>query len=192
MATIPDEQRRAFRDLVHRFKRFREELSPDQRRMMTALRGAGRFGLGRIPAAPQMPFQPFQVMDPYPLDWSSVFDFSQDAAGHIVITLNFAGYVRKGSVVPMQTCIFSSALVPNAPGTVAVAPPTIYDSAITFTTDQTVDQLLQFQPDAAFYLTLVGTNRGQGAVTDQEGVLLDGDYDGLPGGDWVQGFGIVG
>src|SRR5262249_52743530 len=101
-----------------------------------------------------------------------------------VITVYVEGELT-GSVVPTKTCIFSSMLVPNAPGTVAAAtPPLICNGAITFTTDQTVDQLLWFEPGAVFYLTLIGTNRGQEAVTDQMRVPLDGDYDGVPGGDW--------
>ncbi|MCQ1535732.1 hypothetical protein FTO70_08585 [Methanosarcina sp. KYL-1] len=64
----------------------------------------------------------------------------------------------------------------------------------------TGSRMLMFRPNkpypmnhegATIKITLIGTDTGMGAITDSEGVFLDGDKDGKPGGDFEYTFHIV-
>ena len=169
-----------FVELVKRFKEFRDDLSPEDRRIMTTWLGGGR----SVAHKGWAPIIPLEIIYPAPYP-AGVGDY--DATGvNLRLTVEFIGNVNVASVKPQQTITLATALDQNAAGAVVgVAPTHGGNSAILFTTTKTIDQLLFQGPDAGFTLTLIGTNHGLGVVVDDHGNALDGDGDGVPGGDYV-------
>ena len=47
-------------------------------------------------------------------------------------------------------------------------------------------------PDFNFSIRLIGVDKGNGVVKSMKGQVLDGDYNGLAGGDYKMGFTIPG
>jgi len=133
-----------------------------------------------------------RVTAPLPTDpVARVNGYSRDGNGRLVITITFNEPVKQSSVVVGKTLIVSGQADNNAAGTLAWSPD---GKTVTFTSTKTLDQLIspRSTTDAFFTLTIIGTDSGQGAVTDASGNRLDGDYDGTAGGDYKMSFTLIG
>jgi hypothetical protein len=135
----------------------------------------------------------FQVSDPRPSDFNAVYNgFSQDAAGHIVIPVTFNEAVDQSTVAVGVTLFLKFTKDPNTTATLSWSADS---KKLTITTVKTRDQLMSFNPDDGFCLTLRGSSKiipNGSVVKSRAGVVLDGNYDGKPGGNYNMCFFIIG
>jgi hypothetical protein len=135
----------------------------------------------------------FQVSSPKPTDFNAVYNgFSQDAAGHMVIPVTFTQPVNQSTVIVGRTLFLKFTKDANAAATLSWSADS---KTLTITTVKTRDELMSFNPDDGFCLTLRGSSKLTPAgniVTNQKGIALDGNYDGKPGGDYHMCFFIIG
>ncbi|MEJ0105139.1 MAG: hypothetical protein WDO19_22435 [Bacteroidota bacterium] len=135
----------------------------------------------------------FQVSAPNPSDFNAVYNgFSQDASGRMVIPVTFTKAVDQSTVVVNQTLFLKFTKNPNAGATLVWSADS---KTLTITTVQTRDELMSFNPDDGFCLTLKGSSKIESkgnVVKSKAGVILDGDYNGKPGGDYHMCFFIIG
>ncbi len=134
------------------------------------------------------PNTPFVVVSPDQSDYNPAGGtFSVDGDGYLVISVTFNRPVDLNSVVPATTVYFEGDAISQ--GTV------IFSNAnktITFTaTDETVD-FATISGSWFFDFLLIGTDDGDGAVTDANGMVLDGDEDGEAGGNFELNLYIIG
>ncbi|HTK20299.1 MAG TPA: hypothetical protein VL442_12315 [Mucilaginibacter sp.] len=131
----------------------------------------------------------FRVTAPLPSDTTATVNgFSTDASGHLVITVSFSDPVNESTVIPQRTLILKFAKNANENATLTW----LNSKTLKIVTVDKRDDLMVFAPDGSFSLTLIGTDVGNGAVKSTSGAILDGNYDGKPGGDYVKGFTIIG
>src|SRR6266545_275031 len=126
--------------------------------------------------------EPLQVVDPPQSNSPDPFRFSTDATGHCTVIITFNRPVDESSVIVGSTFFFSGSLNPSAPGNITWASD---DTAMTFVTQDRLDQIVFFGPDGFFSVRLVGTDAGAGVVRDRLSLQpLDGNSDGTPGDDY--------
>jgi len=132
----------------------------------------------------------FQVVYPKPVDPSENTSGPPiNAAGQLVITIQFTDPVNLGSLVMGKTVLLS---FPGNPSVAANLSLSIDLKTLTITTKDIASNLLHLSPDGGFTLQLVGTDRGNGVITTTSNTVLDGDYDGKPGGNYVKQYHIIG
>lgn len=130
------------------------------------------------------------VLTPNPTNATAqVNGYSMDNAGHYIIVVKFNMAVDPSTVMVGKTLNLRFAKDPNA--TAALSWSATNDQ-LTITTTKTRDELNLFHPDDAFTVTLIGTDAGNGAVKSKSGKILDGDYQGGAGGNYVMSFTLIG
>jgi len=146
-------------------------------------------GCGTEVAKTHLP--PTVVTLPDPANPTNNSDWTKDADGHMVIHVAFSRDVRRDTVekgltfflkTPRQTLSTEGSFVWKS------------DHEVDFVTAQTYDWLIM-APDANtnVTLTLYGTRYGPNSamvITDKYGHALDGDSDGVEGGNYTVKFGI--
>lgn len=132
----------------------------------------------------------FRVTSPTPSDVTATYNgFSSNSSGQLIIKLNFSDPVNQSTVIAQKTLLLKFTKNANAAATLSWS---LDSKVLTITTVETRDNLMSFQPDDGFTITLIGRDRGNGVVKSSGGTILDGDYDGNAGGDYRKGFFIVG
>jgi hypothetical protein len=135
----------------------------------------------------------FQVSAPRPTDFNAVYNgFSQDALGHMVIPVTFTEAADQSTVTVGVTLFLKFTRDANANATLSWSADS---KTLTITTVKTRDDLMSFNPDDGFCLTLRGSSKiipNGSVVKSNRGVALDGNYDGRPGGDYHMCFFIIG
>jgi len=153
-----------------------------------------------------VPNTPFVVIDPDPNDIEPVVyiskvygftttapskTFSVDLMGYIQISVTFDRPFDVSSVLSGQTIYFEG----NA----------ISAGGITFSEENTKLTFISAEPYPTFSsgsgglayfiypfnFVLVGDDAGNGVILDSNGMALDGDGDGIPGGDYVLGLSVM-
>lgn len=114
-------------------------------------------------------------------------DFSIDAGNHLVISVKFSEDVDMSTLVPQTNVILVTEKIANAPITIAAG-----NSAdeIIITSVDVVGDLLIFDADGFFSLQIGSV--GGDTIRSTSGAVLDGDADGLPGGDYTTQFVLLG
>ena len=107
--------------------------------------------------------------------------------GKLQIRVQFNDPVDMASIVRGTNVILHTEKVANATITV-VAGATANEIVVTSVQDY--GDLLIFDPDGFFDLTIIGS--GARPVRNTAGDALDGDADGVAGGDWNTGFVLLG
>lgn len=134
------------------------------------------------------PNPPFVVVTPDQSDYNPAGGtFTTDGAGHLIITVTFNRALDLNSVVPAATIYFEGYAISQ--GTVEFSNG---NKTVTFTT---TDQWSAFAtPGQMIYFDflLIGTDAGNGVVKDSNGMVLDGDEDGVAGGNYVLHLYIIG
>lgn len=142
---------------------------------------AGALGLMVI-LATGCPPALFQVT--YPVNSQN---YTINASNQLVITVQFTEPVRMSSLLAGTSVILVTEKKPVAPITIAAGASA---DEIVITTVDAYGDLLTFDPDGFFSLTLKGT--GDNRVRSRAGAVLDGDADGAAGGDFVFQFTLLG
>jgi hypothetical protein len=132
----------------------------------------------------------FRVTAPLPSDTTAAVNgFSMDPTGHLVIKVTFSDPVDRSTVITQKTLILKFAKNANESATLLWSAD---NKTLTITTVDRRDDIMTFSPDGGFSLTLIGVDTGNGVVKSTKGAILDGDYSGKPGGNYVKGFTIIG
>lgn len=108
---------------------------------------------------------------------------------HIVIEVTFNRGVDRSTVIVGKTLVLKTQQDPHAHVSLTWSENA---TSLSLRTTKVVEDLLKFDPDGHFTLTLIGTDTGEGAVTDRNGHPLDGESDGVDGGDYQTSFTLVG
>ena len=114
--------------------------------------------------------------------------FTTDGEGHVKVNFTFNRPVNVATLVGGQTVYIQS-------GVNIVSGGITYDTetnTATFTSTQPIGDWCSFSPDCTFSFVVVGTDAGQGAVTDADGMHLDGDEDDTPGGNYELTLTVIG
>ena len=134
------------------------------------------------------PNPPFVVVSPDQSDYNPAGGtFSSDGYGHLIISVTFNRPVDINSVVPAATIYFEGDAISE--GTVIFSNG---NKTITFTTTDEVADFATMGGNAVFDFLLIGTDDGNGVVMDSNGMVLDGDEDGLAGGNYELNLYIIG
>jgi hypothetical protein len=134
------------------------------------------------------PNPPFVVVSPDQSDYNPAGGtFSSDGNGHLIISVTFNRPVDINSVVPAATIYFEGDAISE--GTVIFSNG---NKTITFTTTDEVADFATMGGNAVFDFLLIGTDDGNGVVMDSNGMVLDGDEDGLAGGNYELNLYIIG
>jgi hypothetical protein len=132
----------------------------------------------------------FQIASPKPSDPAeNTSGPPVNADGHLVITLKFTDPVDINSVVFDKTFFLDFSKKPGAHASFNWSADA---KTLTITTDDQRSDLVSLLPDGGFTVRLIGTDKGNGTVKSTNGVILDGDYDGKPGGDYIKVYRIIG
>jgi hypothetical protein len=135
-----------------------------------------------------VPNEPFVVISPNQDNYNPAGGtFTTDGSGHLIITVTFNRPVDPTTVVPAVTIYFEGDAISQ--GTVSF---TNQNKTLTFTTTDEIGDLGTFSPDFNFDFFLIGTDVGSGFITDENGMVLDGDEDGEAGGDYELNLIILG
>lgn len=133
----------------------------------------------------------FQISSPKPSDpTATVNGFTVLPSGHIEINVVFNEDVDPNTVIVGKTLFLKFTKNANEDATLLWDPGS--KKKLKITTVDKRDDLMVFDPDDGFLLTIVGRDAGNGAVKSVGGTLLDGDYDGKAGGDYRMSFTIIG
>ncbi|MBN2350766.1 MAG: fibronectin type III domain-containing protein [Bacteroidales bacterium] len=114
--------------------------------------------------------------------------FTLDGTGHAKINITFNRAINVSTLVGGQTVYIQS-------GTNIVSGGITYDTGTntaTFTSTQPIADWCSFSPDCTFKFIVVGTDAGQGAVLDTDGMHIDGDEDDTPGGNYELTLTVIG
>jgi len=134
------------------------------------------------------PNTPFVVVDPDQSDYNPAGGtFTTDGSGHLIISVTFNRPVDLNSVIPATTVYFEGDAISQ--GTVVFSNG---NKTITFTTTDEWGDFATISGSAFFDFLLIGTDAGGGVITDSNGMVLDGDEDGLAGGDYELNLYIIG
>jgi len=114
--------------------------------------------------------------------------FTLNGENQLEIAVSFNRPVRLQSLVPGET-IYVLAHSTVYTGTVAMSNG---DKTVTFTSAETMSAICSGGGDCLFTFHVIGVDTGSGAVMDTGDMVLDGDEDGAPGGDYVLNLLIVG
>jgi hypothetical protein len=111
--------------------------------------------------------------------------FEVDNTGRVHITATFNRPLDISSVQSGQTVYFQGTTV--SPGDVSLSE---NNTILTFVSNQAFNIFGEISQSASYTIytfdfILVGENAGNGNILDNEGIALDGDEDGLSGGDFV-------
>lgn len=139
------------------------------------------------------------VLHPDPTNPSSIAQWEWNNQGQIVIYVVFSAPVNQASVIPQQNVILRTRKKPDAP----IFIQWVSDTSMLITSQDSWENLLVPNPDDLFALTLIGTDitipgaipgthYTRFGITDQFGNLLDGNYDGVPGGNYEAFFVLIG
>jgi len=146
------------------------------------------------------PSTPFFVVDPDKNDYeASVYvdhsdgyqtltpsaTFQVDTLGHVHITVSFNKPLDESSVVSENTVYFEGREV--SPGDLSFSEDKL---SLTFTSTEIFDAFGTISTSASytaymFDLVLVGEDVGEGFIQDSNGMPLDGDNDGMAGGNFI-------
>lgn len=113
-------------------------------------------------------------------------NFSLNGSNQVVIEIEFNRAVNTSSVVVGQNFNFSSG-GSAVPGTISW---NTTSTVATFTTNASYTSFCAFTPDCFMTLDLIGN--GPNGIEDANGCMLDGDSNGVEGGNWTTTFGILG
>jgi len=134
------------------------------------------------------PDTPFVVVSPDQSDYNPAGGtFTTDGAGHLIISVTFNRPVDLNSIIPATTVYFEGDAISQ--GTVVFSNG---NKTITFTTTDEVGDFATISGSAFFDFLLIGTDAGDGVVTDSNGMVLDGDEDGEAGGNYELNLYIIG
>lgn len=121
------------------------------------------------------PGDAFQVIFP-----TNSQDFAIGGSDQLVMTVRFDSDVDMSSLVAGTNVILNTDTVMNANITITAGATA---NEIVITSDDTISNLLTFDPDGLFSLTLKGS--GANPILSVDGIPLDGDLNGFSGGDFV-------
>ena len=134
------------------------------------------------------PNTPFVVVSPDQSDYNPAGGtFTTDGANHLVISVTFNRPVDLNLIVPAATIYFQGDAISQ--GTVVFSNA---NKTITFTTTDNVVDFATIGGNWYFDFLLIGTDAGGGAVMDSNGMVLDGDEDGMAGGNYELNLYIIG
>jgi len=134
------------------------------------------------------PNTPFVVVSPDQSDYNPAGGtFTTDGEGHLIITVTFNRPVDLNSMVPAATVYFEGVAISQ--GTVVFSNA---NKTITFTTTDDVVDFATIGGNWYFDFLLIGTDAGDGVVKDSNGMVLDGDEDGVAGGNYLLNLYIIG
>lgn len=136
------------------------------------------------------PNSPLVITSPDQSNYNSAGQptFTLDGQSHVKISVVFNRSIDLNTLLGGQTIYIQS-------GTNIVSGSVSYESATNtaiFTTTDPISTWCNFGPDCNFKFMVIGTDAGQGAVKDTDGMPLDGDEDGEPGGNYELTLVIVG
>jgi hypothetical protein len=136
------------------------------------------------------PNSPLVITTPDQNNYNSVGQptFTLDGQNHVKISVVFNRSIDLNTLLGGETIYIKSA-------TDIITGSVSYESAsntAVFTTTDPISTWCSFSPDCNFKFVVVGTDAGQGAVKDVDGMPLDGDEDGEPGGNYELTLGVVG
>lgn len=115
--------------------------------------------------------------------------YSVTAENKLQIILTFNRSVKPPSLVPGET-IYVEAYSTIFTGTVEMSNG---NKTVTFTSTETMTSICTGSSgDCLFSFLVIGTDTGNGTVEDTNDMILDGDEDGEPGGDYVLNLRIIG
>ncbi|MEN8156434.1 MAG: fibronectin type III domain-containing protein [Bacteroidota bacterium] len=107
--------------------------------------------------------------------------YSTDGSGHLVITVTFNRPVDPATVIPGQTIYFQGDAIST--GTVAFSRG---NKIMTYTTAELAGDIGDWSGSNLYFdFVLVGEDSGNGVITDANGMTLDGDENGAPGGNYI-------
>lgn len=134
------------------------------------------------------PNTPFVVVSPDQSDYNPAGGtFTTDGAGHLVISVTFNRPVDLNSVLPAATIYFEGDAISQ--GSIVFSNG---NKTITFTTTDEIVDFATISGNWYFDFFLIGTDDGGGAITDSNGMVLDGDEDGAAGGNYELNLYIIG
>jgi len=134
------------------------------------------------------PNPPFVVVSPDQSDYNPAGGtFTTDGNGHLIISVTFNRPVDINSVVSAATVYFEGDAISE--GTVIFSNG---NKTITYTTTDEVIDFATISGSWFFDFLLIGTDAGNGVVTDSNGMVLDGDEDGSAGGNYELNLYIIG
>jgi hypothetical protein len=134
------------------------------------------------------PNTPFIVVSPDQSNYNPAGGtFTTDGAGHLIISVIFNRPVDLNSVVPTATIYFEGDAISE--GTVMFSNG---NKTITFTTTDEVVDFATISGSWFFDFLLIGTDDGNGVVMDSNGMVMDGDEDGVAGGNYELNLYIIG
>jgi len=114
---------------------------------------------------------------------------SMDPVDRLQVKIQFNQPVNRSTLVLGKTFILTTENHDTVRGS-------LYWSAdsrsVTFRSAMSLKQLFTFDPDGHFYLKIIGTDTGNGAVKDRAGEFLDGDGDDVQGGNYDETLVITG
>ena len=135
-----------------------------------------------------VPNPPFEVISPNQDNYNPAGGtFSTDGSGHLIININFNRPVDPATIIPAQTIYFEGDAISQ--GTVTF---TNQNRTLTFTTTDEVADFGTFSGNVYFDFFLIGEGEEGAVVTDQNGMVLDGDEDGEAGGNYELNLYIIG
>lgn len=134
------------------------------------------------------PNPPFVVVSPDQSNYNPAGGtFTTDGYGHLIISVTFNRPVDINSVVSPATVYFQGDAISE--GTVIFSNG---NKTITYTTTDEYPDFAHISGSAFFDFLLIGTDAGNGVVTDSNGMVLDGDEDGSAGGNYELNLYIIG
>lgn len=133
---------------------------------------------------PELPIEPFQIV--YPVTSQ---DWSTNQAGQLEMVVEFTHPVRLATVLPGLNVILDTNQVRNAEISVNAGPT---NNKIVITSAAVYTDLLSFTPDAWFTLTVKGECWYCPPVRSTAGIRLDGDGDGVGGGNFEHVYRLIG
>jgi hypothetical protein len=123
-------------------------------------------------------------------------DYQYSELGIVTASIRFSKPMDPGTIAVGQTLFLEGLKKEGAMNTWRAIGHTASWSAdftiLTLTALEESGTWCTFSPDCFFRLRLIGTDEGQGAIRDTDGLPLNGDNDRLPGGNFETTFGIVG
>jgi hypothetical protein len=136
-----------------------------------------------------VPNTPFVVVSPDQSDYfpAGGSTYSSDGSGHLIISVTFNRAVDLNSVVPAATIYFEGDAVSQ--GTVSFSNG---NKTVTFTTTDELADFAIFSGNIIFDFFMIGDDAGNGIIMDSNGMVLDGDEDGVAGGDYELNLYIIG
>jgi hypothetical protein len=139
----------------------------------------------------------FRVVSPITEPTGSAEGYTRTGNDHISIVVTFNRSVDPGTVIVGRTLILYFAKDHSATADLQWSD---QNRVLSITTRNSLADLARFTPDIHFSLTLKGNPSSELVISGQphlvvrsaDGLVLDGDYDAQPGGDYVASFVILG